>query len=275
MVSPDLATATRWISHHFPPPNSLHRLGEGDDYVVFATEDAWVYRFPKEAGMVPRLRAEIAILPRLQHLPIPVPLPERVGEPRDDQPLPFVGYRRLDGVSVAEASPDPIALLDAIDAFLDELHAVPRAAPFTLAVEWPDEPLCAPHPVAEAVVEFLEAQRAPPGPAAFCHNDLGMNHVLLDPESGRPTGVLDWGDCTWTDRAVDWVGLVWAMPDVLDAVRARQQPERLARAWWHGLRFGLLDCLDHHENGADERTLAKMWAKLEQRLDRARRSPVF
>jgi aminoglycoside phosphotransferase (APT) family kinase protein len=41
----------------------------------------------------------------------------------------------------------------------------------------------------------------------FCHNDLGIEHVLVAPDSGAITGVIDWSDAALTDPARDF-GLV-------------------------------------------------------------------
>jgi|tagenome__1003787_1003787.scaffolds.fasta_scaffold20688403_1 aminoglycoside phosphotransferase (APT) family kinase protein len=55
-----------------------------------------------------------------------------------------------------------------------------------------------------AVRAFLDAP--PPDPAerlVFSHNDLGIEHVLVDPETGRITGVVDWTDAAICDPARD------------------------------------------------------------------------
>jgi len=264
-MAPDEVIARRWVSRHFGDPGPLRRLGAGRDYVMFRSSDDWAYRFPQRTEMVPRLRAEVAILPHLQGLPLAVPNPERVAEPRGDQLVPFVGYRMLAGEPAEPA--DAGRLLPSLMAFLDALHATPREPPFDVAVHWPKEVLYAPHPVAEAVLRFLDDPTADE-PAALCHYDLGLEHVLCD-GTGAPTGVIDWGDMTWTDPAVDWVGLLRRFPDAMEA-RHGDDP-RLGRAWSHALRFALRDCLDKVEAGQD--AMERWWSELQRLLDRARRSP--
>jgi aminoglycoside phosphotransferase (APT) family kinase protein len=41
----------------------------------------------------------------------------------------------------------------------------------------------------------------------FSHNDLGIEHVLVDPATGAVTGIIDWSDAALTDPAYD-VGLL-------------------------------------------------------------------
>ncbi|KWX00844.1 Aminoglycoside phosphotransferase [Carbonactinospora thermoautotrophica] len=43
---------------------------------------------------------------------------------------------------------------------------------------------------------------AEPHAVAFCHNDLGSEHVLVDVEANTVTGVIDWTDIDWTDAAI-------------------------------------------------------------------------
>lgn len=39
------------------------------------------------------------------------------------------------------------------------------------------------------------------------HDDLGDEHILCDPEQATLTGVIDWGDATIGDSAMDFVGI--------------------------------------------------------------------
>jgi aminoglycoside 2''-phosphotransferase len=39
------------------------------------------------------------------------------------------------------------------------------------------------------------------------HSDLGYEHIFCDPLRGLLTGVIDWGDATIGDPALDFVGL--------------------------------------------------------------------
>jgi aminoglycoside phosphotransferase (APT) family kinase protein len=70
-----------------------------------------------------------------------------------------------------------------------------------------------------AVGAFLAA----PPPAAryapaFSHNDLGIEHVLVDPVALMVTGVIDWSDAAIVDPACDF-GLLYRDlgPAALDA----------------------------------------------------------
>jgi aminoglycoside phosphotransferase (APT) family kinase protein len=77
-----------------------------------------------------------------------------------------------------------------------------------------------------AVARFLEAP--PPEPAAEgspTHNDLGIEHVLVDPGDLRITGVVDWTDAAVTDPAADLGRILRDLgPAALDAALAPLPP---------------------------------------------------
>nr|MDQ2816329.1 phosphotransferase [Actinomycetota bacterium] len=55
-----------------------------------------------------------------------------------------------------------------------------------------------------AVEAFLDAPPLADGHAlAFSHNDLGIEHVLIDPVTWTVTGVIDWSDAAIVDPAYD------------------------------------------------------------------------
>jgi aminoglycoside phosphotransferase (APT) family kinase protein len=81
-------------------------------------------------------------------------------------------------------------------------------------------------------VEAVLAAVPPPRGAdlVFSHDDLDVEHVLVDAATGAVTGVIDWSDAALTGPAVD-VGLVLRdLGDVAcDTVLARLGGDRAAR----------------------------------------------
>jgi aminoglycoside phosphotransferase (APT) family kinase protein len=60
-----------------------------------------------------------------------------------------------------------------------------------------------------AVEAFLGAPPPADGYAlVFSHNDLGIEHVLVDPVGWTVTGVIDWSDAAMVDPAYDF-GLLY------------------------------------------------------------------
>jgi aminoglycoside phosphotransferase (APT) family kinase protein len=108
-----------------------------------------------------------------------------------------------------------------------------------------------------AVARFLGAP--PPEPAAhrvLAHDDLGIEHVLVDAGGLRITGVIDWTDAALTDPAVDLGRILRDLgPSALDAALTAlrpppgEQPELCLRAGFYArcllledLAFGLDTC---------------------------------
>ncbi len=97
-------------------------------------------------------------------------------------------------------------------------------------------------PATAAAVERFVDREPPPYPApdqlVFCHNDLGGEHVLVDPATLTIEGVIDWADAAVADPAADAGRLLRdlgaeSLPDVLDGMGSLGEPrsEFEARAW--------------------------------------------
>jgi aminoglycoside phosphotransferase (APT) family kinase protein len=53
-------------------------------------------------------------------------------------------------------------------------------------------------------IQYLSSEYSP----TLVHNDIKGEHILVDPQSGRITGILDWADAGIGNPAVDIAGLV-------------------------------------------------------------------
>jgi aminoglycoside phosphotransferase (APT) family kinase protein len=140
-----------------------------------------------------------------------------------------LAYRKLHGVPLLDLVHGPgsageldlSTVVDAIGGFLAALQAAP-VAEFTGLVEvdhlgmaeWRDEAAEQFAGIAGAVdpvlVPAIRSFLAAPPPAGlavdalvFSHNDLGAEHVLVDPSTGAITGVIDWSDAAIVDPAYD------------------------------------------------------------------------
>ncbi|MFF2141758.1 aminoglycoside phosphotransferase family protein [Kitasatospora sp. NPDC058190] len=237
--------------------NQLWRLGE--DLAVrlpWATKDADAL-----------LRKEHAWLPSLApHLPLPVPVPQRFGEPSERFPRPWLVTTWVPG---APADREPAtraeAAADALAAFLTALHRpAPAGAPVGRGRGGPpadhaegfDRQLTEavdlgliPDPDAVRAV-WADAVAAPPwsGPAVWLHADLHPANVLT--ADGTICGVIDFGDLCAGDPACDLAAAWVLLPDgARDRFHAAHRPTpdtatlRRARGWavlraLSGLRIG-------------------------------------
>ncbi len=218
--------------------NQLWRLG--DDLAV---------RLPWQADTADALLlAEHTWVPALAPtLPLPVPVPQRLGRPSERYPRPWIVTTWLPGTPADRA---PItggdAAADALAAFVTALHRpAPAGAPtgrrrggplaeVARGVGWQLRRitrLCraaAAEAVAGADPEPLpdragiravwEDARAAPGwggPALWLHGDLHPANVLT--AGGDLTGVVDFGDLCGGDPALDLAAAWILLPD-LDAI---------------------------------------------------------
>ncbi|MER6065478.1 aminoglycoside phosphotransferase family protein [Streptomyces sp. NPDC001792] len=225
--------------------NQLWRLG--DDLAVRLP---WATRSADEL-----LRKEHAWLPALApHLPLPVPVPQRLGEPSARFPRPWIITTWVQG-EPADRSPVTRAgeAADALAAFLTALHRpAPAGAPagryhaglladhaegFAGQLASVTEMGLVPDPDAvRAVWEDAAAAPGWAGPPLWLHGDLHPANVLT--ANGTFCGVIDFGDLCAGDPACDLAAAWLLLPDgAADRFCAAYEPTpdaatlRRARGW--------------------------------------------
>jgi len=203
---------------------SVVRLGEGLDNVAYEVSGELIARFSKEpdperraSGVVREARLLTAVA---GFSPLPVPVPaftapddgclayfKIAGEPLLDAPT---RAWRAHGDAIATAVGELLAALHRapVDRFagLAGLDDLPLAQWRAEAAEcYRDVRGLVPDAHHRAVEAFLAAP--PPDDEhalVFSHNDLGIEHILVDIRSYRVTGVIDWGDAAIVDPAYDF-----------------------------------------------------------------------
>jgi aminoglycoside phosphotransferase (APT) family kinase protein len=202
--------------------NQLWRLG--DDLAVrlpWATQSADAL-----------LRKEHAWLPTLApHLPLPIPVPQRLGEPSERFPRPWIVTTWVPGEPADRAPATHAAeAADTLATFLTALHQpAPERAPaddeygrggpladraeqFERQLAWATELGLIPDSDAvRAVWEDAIAAPAWEGPALWLHGDLHPANVLT--EGGTFCGVIDFGDLCTGDPAIDLAAPWILLPD--------------------------------------------------------------
>lgn len=205
-------------------PVRLRLLGEGWDNTAWQVNEQYVFRFPRRAFVIPFFQTETALLPKIApKLPLPIPVPIFTGQPDEQFPWPFAGYRMLPGRTAdrgdlndkqRQRAARPLArflrALHSIDA--ESLGAPPDTlGRLNLAKRMPQVE----ERLAKAVELGLIEESAPwlqvlretpaefvPQSTTLVHGDLYSRHILVD-EEGMLSGVIDWGDVHAGDVAVD------------------------------------------------------------------------
>lgn len=227
----DEQTVSGLIAAQFPDLRGrpVRRLGAGWDNELFRVGGEWVLRFPRRAERVAWLTREITIMTMAAEALAPrVPVFERIGQPSDAFPYPFVGYRWLPGVG---ADRIPVAgrdrLAGDIGALFSALHQIALGAVPPTPAGWEREswgvlraeladsaevarPLLSPA-VLDVAEPYLAGKVQPPpasGTVRFIHNDICADHLIADPGTGRLTGLIDFTDAMAGDPVHDFVGLI-------------------------------------------------------------------
>lgn len=221
----DEARAAALVGAQFPALRGapVRAVATGWDNSVLLVGDV-LFRFPRREVAVELQQRELAVLPLLAELPLAVPRPTHLGAPAGDYPWPFWGGPLIPGSELAQVACDRVAAAEAVGAFLRALHSLQvdvvlpmdpnsRGAPADRAArthDWLDRLAARGIWHRDAAVEaVVDVDLGTPTPdPVLVHGDLHPRHLLVLPD-GSPTGVIDWGDTCFADRAVD-LSLAWS-----------------------------------------------------------------
>ena len=196
-------------------------MNEGWDSDVFDIDGRWIFRFPRRREVVAALKRECKLLPELVGaMPFDVPDPRFIGVYEHQR---YMGYRRLPGQAYVRGD-DIVSIAEA----LRELHAFPveraaeRLGMSPTMDEWvksyvdlrttarkqavPLLPRDAAESLDRAFDAFLATDWSTVTPT-LVHRDLGAEHILMDRETRRLSGIIDFGDMAIGDPTIDFVGL--------------------------------------------------------------------
>jgi aminoglycoside phosphotransferase (APT) family kinase protein len=230
-------------------------LGSGLENSAYLVDDWLVVRFAHDDAI--DVEREAAVLRLVGEVaPLPVPRPVFV-EPGAN----CLGYEYLPGIPLLHVPAGDRARVAApVARELGQLLKVLHSLDVGDLVDADDEPPglwladakdryatvadVIPAGLRSAVEGFLES--APPTPSdahVFSHNDLGIEHVLVDPATMRITAVIDWTDAALTDPAYDFGLLLRDLgPQALRAALAvyGSSDALIERAWFYA-RCALLE----------------------------------
>jgi aminoglycoside phosphotransferase (APT) family kinase protein len=267
---PDLA--------HLP----MQLVDEGWDNALFRLGDALAVRLPRRAVAATLVEHEQLWLPRLAaSLPLPIPVPHRVGKPGHGYPWNWSVVPWLAGQPADQFEP-AAAQGSSWGKFLRALHrpAPPeapknplRGVPLAQRSETTEQRLkrlaSKTGLVSEEIwrIWTLGLQAPLDVSPTWLHGDLHPRNILV--EHGAFSGVIDWGDITAGDPATDLASVWMLFPDAqsredaLTAYGSITEPTRKrAQAW--ALFFGLV-FLDTGLN--DSPRNAALGQRILQRLD--------
>ena len=256
---------------------SVELIDQGQNSVVLVVDGTWIYRFPRYAHVLARLRVETAVLQAIQdRVPLVVPVPVYLHLEEQEPERSFVGYRRISGEPLWRDTFRPIeneatinTLAHQLAGFLWALHSVPPAAiPAQLVrsdtrAEWRDIyarmverlfPHMRPDARAWTAAHFetyLEDETAFAYEPVLRHGDFGPSNILYERTAGQITGILDFGNSGLGDPAYDFAGLLSGYGEDFVQRCAHTYPqveEFLPRIRFYRGTFALLEALFGAEN---------------------------
>jgi Ser/Thr protein kinase RdoA (MazF antagonist) len=224
------------------PCRTIEELGEGWDFINYLADDKWVLRFPKRAECDPVLVRERQILESLHELSLPAAVPrfEYFSSSCDTFPWHFAGYPYLKGTSLSHLDDEAIvnAVAPQVGEFLAALHQkhqkqqehqehqehqshieaeIPSPWDEVLDNSWANREFnqsiaAYPADLCTRLDAYLQNSRPaePEVPRVLAHADLLEDHILVDPESAKLVGIIDWADACTRIRSADFAGLYYA-----------------------------------------------------------------
>lgn len=236
MYIADVREALESLPEPLPEWGEIHEIRGGWSYWTFAVEPDCIFRFPRRDEIADDLRKEIRLLPELaERVSFDVPSFEWKGRHAG---RPFVGYRRVKGRALRASDiamngdgpgQDRADARERLAQTLAQLHGFPkRRAGELLQVRdalasWTDHHRALRIDVEDRVLPVLspglragvtratdrfeaEGLRHFSHPV-LVHADLGVEHLLVEDDTGHCIGLIDFETATVGDPVIDFVGL--------------------------------------------------------------------
>jgi aminoglycoside phosphotransferase (APT) family kinase protein len=205
------------LARHWPDVDvrDLRPLGGGQENVTYEANGELVVRVARKPDPeVSRREAEIlAAVRAVTEIAVPEPI---LVEPEAG----LMVYRRLPGAPLAGLAQPRRVGRGAVAALLGFMRDIRDIGTTHVDVQPPEEWLDEARALYESVAAHVPAKHrgaiegflgeTPPRAhdPVFCHNDLGTEHVLVDPDTREVTGIIDWTDAAMADPAYD-LGLLY------------------------------------------------------------------
>jgi aminoglycoside phosphotransferase (APT) family kinase protein len=238
----------------------LQAAGSGWDNAIYRLGPTLAVRLPRRAVAAILVEHEQRWLPGLGSvLPIPTPVPVRIGLPDDSYPWRWSILPWLSGITADRCEP-PATEARRFGEFLAALHRPApddaprnpfRGVPLRDRVDRVLErmvPVRAETGLLTADVERLwerALQAADDAEPTWIHGDLHPGNLLVD--AGALSGVIDWGDLAAGDRATDLAAIWMAFADREARAEAMRCCGPVSEATWARARgwavfFGVMLC---------------------------------
>ena len=234
----------RTLLEQFPDleVEAVDHLGSGWTSDAYLVDGHLVVSFPRNAELTKWMGLDEAILSMVHSSigsVVRVPKISLKGEGGAHFPHPFVGYELIPGVGADDPrAPDSEGLVADLGKVLTHVHSIPLISATRIGL------------VPEEDDHFS-------GQLCFLHGDFMPDNIIVDPDSGRLVGIIDWGNAAIGDPALDFIWLVlWRGWDfaqsVLDAYQLPVDEGLVERVRLHAQIAAVQWLADTVKRGGDQ-----------------------
>lgn len=199
-------------------PIESTQIHHGDDFFVVEINHKWMFRFPRSQAAPAVLEIEKKFLAEFAPLsPVPIPVYEFQGSD-------FAGYRKIEGLLLSPSRYNALAferrkrIVHQISAFLSVLHGFPvkRARLMGMSVGWDGwrenafqtfkteiATRLSHKAIHNAMGCFEEILSKTYNPVVIHGDFYPKDHLFFDPQQQELCGIIDFGDLTIEDPAID------------------------------------------------------------------------
>lgn len=259
---------------------TIEPIGDGRVSWSYLADGEWIVKIPKFDAAVEPMRIQAELMPVVQEavsfrVPVPEPIAEYGGRP-------VMRYRHVPGRAL-----QPGDHWQDVAGMLQELHRIPvdRAAAtlgsagtaeawqvgyadFREALQYTLYPR-----LDAALQERISAEyehflaRTPEFTPTLVHCDRGAEHILVEPASGRPFGIIDFDWAAVGDPSIDFVGLLTTLgpepvEEILRTCGDEVSWQRLLFYWWLNPCYELVYAAPYLDDDTVRRGIETVRARL-------------
>lgn len=218
---------------------TIRLLDEGWDNRVYLINESIIFRFPRRELGLMCMENEILILPVIaKQVNFPLSCPQWIGQPSEQYPYIFSGYPILTGKPLSDVSNQLVNdenFAATLATWLRELHDIPVIENLQLNGDqsWRLDvekridlglhnlKSYEPHfrkagfdlQKLAKILESFKTLTIKTTLQSYLHGDLYCRHILVNPKTLAPTGLIDWGDTHFSHPGIDLaVGMIFEGP---------------------------------------------------------------